>query len=236
MTLVACPACQGQVSPAAPACPHCGQPLAPVPLGAGGPFAAAAPRAGGAGGPEETLWEGSPAVKMLAVDLAVTALFGLVVSLVVVLGFRPALHFVAGLSRDAAAVVTQYEPGFRLGALAFVLVVVGRRAAGLAWRAVTLRSHRYRLSNQRLLLESGVLSKTITELDLRSVDEVSLHQSLSERLLGIGQIVILSSEPTQRGARTTARLIGIVDPRAVREKIRGAAYAATGNQLFMRST
>jgi hypothetical protein len=32
------------------------------------------------------------------------------------------------------------------------------------------------------------------------------------------------------------QLLGVLDPRAVREKIRDAAYAATGNQVFMRST
>jgi hypothetical protein len=33
-----------------------------------------------------------------------------------------------------------------------------------------------------------------------------------------------------------ARLIGIPDPRAVREQIRNAAYEASGKQVFMRPT
>jgi uncharacterized membrane protein YdbT with pleckstrin-like domain len=193
-------------------------------------------RPGGAGTVEETLWEGSPALKMLALDLAATVVFGLLISLVIVLGYRPALHVIAGASPAASQAVTNYEPGIRLAAFAFVLVVVGRRVGRLIWRGLALRAYHYRISNQRLLIESGVLSKTITEIDLRTVDEISFHQSFPERLLGLGQIAIVSSEPGVRGPRATVRLIGIRDPRAVREKIRGAAYAATGNQVFMRST
>jgi uncharacterized membrane protein YdbT with pleckstrin-like domain len=193
--------------------------------------------------PEETLWQGSPALKMLTFDLVVTALYSLALSLIVFLGYRPALHFLAGLSRQAAAAIASYEPGFRLAALAFVLVMVGRRVGGLLWRAFALRGHRYRLTNQRLVLESGVLSKTVTEIDIRTVEEVSFHQSFAERLLGIGQISLSSSTspalpgmPGLRAPGRTVRLVGVLDPRAVREKIRDAAYAATGNQVFMRST
>ncbi|HEY5089386.1 MAG TPA: PH domain-containing protein [Polyangia bacterium] len=190
---------------------------------------------------EETLWEGSPAIKMLALDLASTALFSLALSLVVYLGFQPALHFLAGLSQQAAEAVAAYRPGFRLAALAFVLVLIGRRVGGLIWRALALRGHRYRLSNQRLVIESGVLSKTLTEIDIRTVEEVSFHQSFAERLLGIGQISLVSSSPAPSAASLRrpgreVRLLGVLDPRAVREKIRDAAYAATGNQVFMRAT
>ena len=51
---------------------------------------------------EETLWEGSPALKMLALDAAVTVVYAVALSLVVYLGYGPALHFLRGLSRQAA--------------------------------------------------------------------------------------------------------------------------------------
>jgi membrane protein YdbS with pleckstrin-like domain len=191
---------------------------------------------------EETLWEGSPALKMLALDLVSTVLFSLALSLVVYLGYQPAVHFLMGLSRQTAGTVRAYEPGLRLAAIAFVLVMVGRRIGGLIWRGLALRGHRYRLSNQRLVLESGVLSKSVTEIDIRTVEEVSFHQSFAERLLGIGRVSLVSSSPALtaavglRGPGRTLALVGLLDPRAVRERIRDAAYAATGNQVFMRST
>jgi hypothetical protein len=191
---------------------------------------------------EETLWEGSPALKILALDAAVTVVYAVALSLVVYLGYRPALHLLRGLSRQAAEAVTTYETGFRLAAIAFVLVMVGRRVGTLIWRGFALRGHRYRLSNQRLVLESGVLSKSVTEIDIRTVEEISFHQSFAERLLGIGRISLVSSSPAPAGVPGLRRpgravqLLGVLDPRAVREKIRDAAYAATGNQVFMRST
>jgi uncharacterized membrane protein YdbT with pleckstrin-like domain len=191
---------------------------------------------------EETLWEGSPALKMLALDAAVTVVYAVGLSLVVALGYGPVLHFLRGLSRQAAQAVTTYETGFRLAAIAFVLVMVGRRVGALVWRGLGLRGHRYRLSNQRLVLESGVLSKSVTEIDIRTVEEVSFHQSFGERLLGLGRISLVTSSPALAAAPglrrpgQTVQLLGVLDPRAVREKIRDAAYAATGNQVFMRST
>ena len=88
-----------------------------------------------------------------------------------------------------------------------------------------------------------MFSRTIDEIDLRTVDDLTFHQRFSERLLDLGRIGIVSSEPGPEGgggvvrrAGTKAELIGIPDPRAIRELIRNAAYAASGKQVFMRST
>jgi uncharacterized membrane protein YdbT with pleckstrin-like domain len=185
---------------------------------------------------EQTLWEGSPSIKTMALGIATTTLFALVVSTVVFLGYRPTLRFIAGISEGLSKSVADDEPGLRLAAIVFVIFVVGARVARLVWQIVALRSQHYRLSNQRLLLEGGVLSKTITEIDMRTVDEIAFHQSFAARLLGVGEITVLSSEPGGRGNRERVTLLGILDPRAVREKIRTAAYDATGSQVFMRST
>lgn len=230
MAIVACPECKGQVSSAAAACPHCGHPM--------GPGAAMMPPAalGRAGGAEETLWEGSPSLKSQSWSIGSTALFAMVLAAGMVLTYRPTLRLVAGLSDTFAEVIAADEPVLRLATVGFVVVVAGARVARLLWRIVALRSQRYRLTNQRLLIERGVLSKTIVEIDLRTVDEILFHQSVFERLLGLGEIVVVSSEPGRRGTSERVGLAGIVNPRDVREKIRGAAYQATGNQVFMRAT
>ena len=231
MAIVACPECKGQVSSSAAACPHCGHPMA---ASAG---ALSAPVAPGRGlGPEETLWEGSPSIKSLTLAITSTVLFGAVLTTATVLSYRPALRFIAGISDGLAKTVAEGESGLRLAAILFVVFLVGLRAVKLAWRIIALRSQHYRLSNQRLLLEGGVLSKTITEIDMRTVDEIVFNQAPLERLLGLGDILVISSEPGGRGNRERVRLVGVVDPRAVREKIRTAAYQATGNQVFMRAT
>jgi uncharacterized membrane protein YdbT with pleckstrin-like domain len=175
-------------------------------------------------------------VKSLTLAITSTVTFALVITAATVLSFRPALRFIAGLSDDFAKTVAEGQSGMRLAVILFVVLLVGVRAGKLVWRIIALRSQHYRLSNQRLLLEGGVLSKTITEIDLRTVDEILFNQSLLERLLGLGDIVVVSSEPGGRGNRERVRLAGVVDPRNVRETIRTAAYEATGNQVFMRAT
>jgi uncharacterized membrane protein YdbT with pleckstrin-like domain len=190
---------------------------------------------------EQQLWDGKPSLKALAVDIAATLLFTIALALVVYFAYGPVLRTVARISRGAAEAVANNEPGLRLAAIVFVVFVAGWRAVRLVWRGLVLRSHGYRLSNQRLLVESGVFSRTINEIDLRTVDDITFHQRFTERLLGVGQIGIVSSEPdpesgAPRRASVRAKLLGVPDPRAVREQIRNAAYAATGKQVFMRPT
>jgi len=233
MAIVACPECKGQVSSAAAACPHCGHPMTSGFMASGFP-ARIAP--GPAPGPEQTLWEGVPSIKSQTLAISSTVMFALVAFAATALSLRPALRFIAGISDEMAKTVAQNESSLRLAVIVVVALVVGARVVKLAWGIIALRSQHYRLSNQRLLLERGVLSKTITEIDMRTVDEIVFNQAPLERLLGLGDIVVLSSEPGGRGSREQARLIGVVDPRAVREKIRTAAYEATGNQVFMRAT
>lgn len=231
MAIVACPECNGQVSSAAAACPHCGHPM--------GTGVAAGPRVASSrtAGPEQTLWEGVPSIKSLTLAITSTVMFAVVATVATALSFRPALRFIAGISEGLAKTVAEDQSSLRWTVIVAVVLVVGGRVAKLVWQIIALRSQKYRLSNQRLLLERGVLSKTITEIDMRTVDEILFKQAPLERLLGLGDIVVTSSEPGGgRGNREQARLVGIVDPRAVREKIRTAAYEATGNQVFMRAT
>lgn len=190
---------------------------------------------------EQQLWEGRPSLKALALDLVATLLFSISFALAVYLTYQPALRVIAGLSRDMAKAVAADESKIRITVILFVVLMTGARLARLLWRGLVLRSQSYRLSNQRLLVETGVFSKTINEIDLRTVDDITFHQRFIERLLGLGQIGIVSSEPDPHGAGhrragIRAQLVGIPDPRAVREQIRNAAYQATGKQVFMRPT
>jgi uncharacterized membrane protein YdbT with pleckstrin-like domain len=190
---------------------------------------------------EQELWHGKPSLMVLALDAAWVAGYTLILALVVGYGFTPAVTAISNLSPGAADAVRENLPGLRLAAVVFVVVVAGSRIARLAWRGLVMRSHSYRLSNQRLVVEHGVFSRTIDEIDLRTVDDITFHQRFFERLLGLGQIGIVSSEPDTSGhaprrASVRAKLLGIANPRDVREVVRNAAYAATGKQVFMRPT
>ncbi len=176
-------------------------------------------------------------MKLLLVDAIRAAVFAAVVIAGTVIAYQPMLGFLAGWSHQSASMVSEYAPGFRLAAIMFVVTVVGLRLGRLGWQAVSLRYHRYRVSNQRLTIETGVVAKTLVEVDMRTVDDILFRQGIMERLLGLGRIDIISSEPGgASGQKTSLALVGIPDPRAVRETIRDAVYQATHSQLFTRST
>jgi hypothetical protein len=228
MSLVPCPECKALVSRAATNCPQCGFPFggataAATPLGAPRPLAPAG---------EDRLWEGSPSLKSLAMQMIATALFAIIVPIGVYVAYAPVRDTVTGASPDAKLLVAEHEDTARTVLILVVVAVVLARLARLGWRLLVLRSHRYGVSNQRIMVESGVFSKSLAELDIRTIDDITFHQSFGERLMGIGEIAIRSSDPTN----PRVRLVGVPDPRQVRELIRNAAYQATRGQLFTRST
>jgi membrane protein YdbS with pleckstrin-like domain len=55
---------------------------------------------------------------------------------------------------------------------------------------------RYRISNYRIDFERGLLSKNINTLELWHVEDVSFHQSLLDRILGVGNITVISHDDT----------------------------------------
>ena len=186
--------------------------------------AAAAGRAPAA---EEVVWEGVPSLKAMIVEIVTTALYALVLPIGAFLAFDPVLSLAGGLGASVADTIETNRPTIRM-----VVVVVGARVAKLVWHATVLRSHRYRVSNQRIVMESGALSKRIDEVDMRTVEDIEFRQGFLERMLGIGQIDIIAAD--KRLARF--RLLGVERPRELRELIRTNAFQATQGQLFTRST
>ena len=82
------------------------------------------------------------------------------------------------------------------------------------------------------MIERGILSKSLSEIDLRYIDETEFFQRFMDRLLGVGNVVLISSDKVF--PQTT--LQNIKDPRGVRELIRSHAYQASQRQLFTRAT
>ena len=81
---------------------------------------------------------------------------------------------------------------------------------------IIAKSVRYRVSNYRIDYERGVLSKTIDTLELWHVEDVRFHQSLGNRILGIGTITVVSHDDT------TPHLVmhGVPQPRQLFEQLK----------------
>jgi uncharacterized membrane protein YdbT with pleckstrin-like domain len=181
---------------------------------------------------ETVLWQGNPSLKLLLVQVLRTLIVG-AAAVVAAIAIQPlASQFFADLSAGRSG------QGARDGSPAtFILVLlVGGylviRAVMLTASVLRLRTTQYRLTDQRVMVERGVLSRVLEEVDLRYVDDSGFSQSPLERLQGIGSVWILSSDKSM----PRLQLVGIADPRALRELIREHAYRLTQGQVFTRST
>ncbi len=212
MPVIACPDCGRDVSTLAPACPHCGRP-SPAAMTPILPTSAPPPAK------EASVWSGSPSMALLAGRIAAL--------IVAAVGIPMLAYFIASLAEEGDQGAGLVTAGWFITA-AVVLIFGISIAAGM----VVLRSTRYTITNQRLLTESGLFSKRVDEIDMRLIDDSHFDQGFIHRILGIGNVTVMSSDKnapvyTMRGVR---------DPRAVREVIRARAYEASQRQVFTRPT
>ena len=204
MALVKCPDCGRDVSTSATICPQCGRPMAAVAAPAAAPPMAS-------GGKEETLWHGTPSWLLL---------LGKIIRALLVAIVLPVIYY---FGRDFLAPYSTYV--WAVIALAVVWQVVE------VFIALTrIRTTIYKITTQRVILESGVFSKEVAEIDLRYIDDTQFRQSFIQRMLGIGSVTIISKDVASHILR------GIPDPRGIRELIRTNAYQVSQRQLFTRAT
>jgi membrane protein YdbS with pleckstrin-like domain len=212
MPVVACPDCAKDVSTIAPVCPHCGR---PSPAGTAPVTSPPAPAR------EETLWRGTPSAKLLLGKIFVTmAILVLIYAIAWLIGFlaQPAdIEQSATISRIAWVA-------------AGIVIVIQAVVAFIA--LIKLRSTLYTVTNQRVMIETGLFSKHLGEIDLRLVDDTVFTQRFIQRMLGIGDVTMLSNDPTT----PVQTLRGVNDPRSLRELIRSHAYQVSQRQIFTRAT
>jgi len=78
---------------------------------------------------------------------------------------------------------------FIFGALAAVaLSLAAALIAGYA--LLTVYSNRYSLSNEEVTIDKGILNRVHRSVPLANVDNITVHRSISDRLLGMGDICI----------------------------------------------
>ena len=78
-----------------------------------------------------------------------------------------------------------------------VLLVLGVLWVGLAlmflYRKINVR---YRLTTQRFIHRSGILTRVSNRIEVIDIDDVTYHQGLAERLFDVGSIQLVSSDRT----------------------------------------
>ena len=89
------------------------------------------------------------------------------------------------------------------------------------WKGLETRNTIYTLTDQRLKFTRGVLSKTTEDLELYRVRDTKFQQNVWERMLGLGEIVLFTTDETT----AVVSLPWIRDAEGVREKMRGLVEA-----------
>ncbi len=84
------------------------------------------------------------------------------------------------------------------------------------WKWWVTRSTTYTLTDQRLKFTRGVFTRTTDDLELYRVRDTRMQQGFVERMLGLGEVLLYSTDETSM----EISLPYIRDAEAVREKIR----------------
>ena len=110
--------------------------------------------------------------------------------------------------------------GLMIWGVLLLIVGIGLLLLLRAWYLVA--ATRYRLTTQRLFVQKGLIAKELEEVELFRVKDVTVRQGMLDRMLGVGTVVVLSTDDTA----PRLELAGIRRPVEVKESVRGAFRAA----------
>lgn len=159
--------------------------------------------------PEEELWRGGYSAKDM---VGAWLLMGL--ATVVVLG--------AAVWADIALAPTFMNTAFWLALVGVIAVL---------WLALLVRlmlvkwSVDYRLTSQRLIHKKGILKRTTDRVEVIDMDDVAFQQGLLQRMMGVGDITIHSSDTSHplfvlRGIDDVSEVAGKMDTARRKERVR----------------
>jgi hypothetical protein len=95
----------------------------------------------------------------------------------------------------------------------------GRPRIPFSW--IARLTVRYKLTNERLIITRGFISKSVEELELYRVNDVSMKQSITERMFGLGDVRLETTD----ASTPEPQIKDIKDPERVKDMVRQAARA-----------
>lgn len=107
-----------------------------------------------------------------------------------------------------------------IGATIFLIAVV----VTMGWALIQTILWKYTVTDRRIFVRHGLLSVTEETARLGRVQDITLRQSIFDRLFGVGTLSI-DTAGTEGGALD---LRGLRNPTSVRELVENAVRAATG--------
>ena len=129
-------------------------------------------------------------------------------------------------------VVRAQTNGIAEDALSYILLALLLvSAAWLIVRLMDWRTTYFVVTSHRLIFRRGLLSRSGIEIPLEKVNNVNFHQSLAERLLGCGDLIIESASESGQSRFTDVvnpdRVQGIIHT-AIQERLKSGPGMVTG--------
>jgi uncharacterized membrane protein YdbT with pleckstrin-like domain len=123
-------------------------------------------------------------------------------------------------------VVTNIANGDTDTGLVVIVAIVGVAIVVLAGLIKRITTH-YTITNRRLHIQRGIISRDIQETRLERVQNVNYNQSLLERILQVGDVDF----DTAAGDDYNFVFFGVADPADVVEKVDRATHATSPTGL-----
>jgi uncharacterized membrane protein YdbT with pleckstrin-like domain len=117
--------------------------------------------------------------------------------------------------------------GIVLAAMGYGLYFLTLPAIGLLiilWRWFENLASKYEITEERLIIRRGIVSKSIDEIELYRIKDVRIDFSLINQIAGIGRLTIASSDETTRDGDLV--IAGIERAQERRETLRRLVDAA----------
>lgn len=190
------------------------EPTQVTPTASPSPAPALAPAAAQPPAPESDLWAGRTSLKHYLVRITFWVIGNVVAAVLIVRQSAPDAWLTS--SRAFWAIVGVLFVSAILFLSRPVLLILGRH---------------YRLTTQRLFIESGILSKTIDQTELIRVDDVRVYKSLFDRIFNLGTISLISTDVTNK----EISIEGVSGAESVAESVRSHMRAQRGKALFVEN-
>ena len=103
-----------------------------------------------------------------------------------------------------------------VGALCLAIITLGLWLIPLWWHA---RGIRYRVTTRRIVVETGVLSQRLEQVDLYRINDYAADRPFSQRLLGTGNLLLKTADKSTPEIALRALKTDVV---ALYERLRAA--------------
>jgi uncharacterized membrane protein YdbT with pleckstrin-like domain len=122
-------------------------------------------------------------------------------------------------SADAETVLFQGRPAPipSIGALLITIITLGLAGLYYLFKAQGVL---YKVTTKRVMVERGILSKRLEQVDVYRIKDFVVERPFTQRLLGTGNIVLLTMDPTTPTVELKDLKTDVID---LYEKLRAAA-------------